>query len=137
MWKGKVSQKTLFNWIKLRKETGGFEIKERPKVRSTPCLRKECRVIYLETHPDHFLIVIGGAVRVTAASVFNALRKFGITRKRNDPLQRARRDLGADISNSIEKLENDDLGYLDESGRVHFRDRQGWRPRNTWFHASG
>ena len=27
----KVSQKTLFNWIKLRKETGGFEIKNAPK----------------------------------------------------------------------------------------------------------
>jgi transposase len=94
-----VSQKTLFNWIKLRKETGAFEIKGRPKVRSTRKLTRESLLTYLEAHPDHFLKEIGGAFGVTAVSVFNALRKFGITRKKNDPLQRARREQKAEILN--------------------------------------
>jgi len=93
----KISLKTLFNWIKLRKETGGIEIKERPKVRSTRKLTREALVLYLETHPDHFLKEIGAAFGVATVSVFNALHKFGITRKKTHPLQRARREQKAEI----------------------------------------
>ncbi len=93
----KISPKTLFNWIKLRKETGGLEIKERPKVRSTRKLTKDGLLAYLNEHPDHYLKEIGASFGVTAASVFSALRKFGITRKKNHPLQRARREQKAGI----------------------------------------
>ena len=88
----KISRKTLYNWIKLREETGALQMKERPQVRSSRKLTKEALLAYLEKNPDHYLKEIGAAFGVRASSVFNALRKFGITRKKNDTLQRARRE---------------------------------------------
>ena len=83
-----ISRKTLFNWIKLKERTGKLDIKERPQVRSTRKLHKEDLLRYLEKHPDHYNREIGEAFGVKASSVFSALRKFGITRKKT-PSKRA------------------------------------------------
>jgi len=87
-----ISRKTLYNWIKLRQETGELKMKDRPLVRSSRKLTKERLLAYLEKHPDHYLKEIGAAFKVAGSSVFNALRKFGITRKKNDYVQRTRRE---------------------------------------------
>lgn len=92
-----ISPKTLFNWIKLRKETGDVQIKERPKVKSHRKLTRENLMLHLEKHSDHYLIEIAEALGVKAPSVSAALKKFGISRKKNDPLLRARREKKAAI----------------------------------------
>jgi transposase len=86
----KISSKTLFNWIKLRRETGDFHIKERPKVRSSRKLTAEALSSYLEQNPDSYLKEIGKSFGVSDTAVFKALEKFGITRKKNTPILRAR-----------------------------------------------
>ncbi len=93
-----ISAKTLFNWIKRRKETGDVQIKERPKVRSHRKLSRENLLAHLERHPDHYLTEIAKALGVKAPSVFVALKKFGISRKKNDPILRARRGKEARVS---------------------------------------
>ena len=87
-----ISLKTLFNWIKLRERTGDVKCKVYPKVRSNRKLHKEELLAYLEKYPDHYNHEIASAFGVKASSVFTALRKFGITRKKNDTLQRKRRE---------------------------------------------
>lgn len=82
----KISRKTLYNWTRLRQETGELKMKERPQVRSTRKLTKEGLLDYLKKHPDHYLREIAAAFQVKAPSVFNALKKFGITRKKNNAL---------------------------------------------------
>ena len=93
-----ISLKTLFNWIKLRKETGSLDIKERPTVRSHRRLTRENLVAYLDKHSDHYLKEIAEAFGVKAPSVFAALKKFGISRKKNDLILRARREKEARLS---------------------------------------
>lgn len=92
-----ISRRTLYAWIKLREATGGLEIKERPKIRSTRKLTPEGLSDYVQKHPDHFLREIAEAFGVAQSSVFAALRKFGITRKKNHTLQRTRREQKARI----------------------------------------
>ena len=92
-----ISRRTLYSWIKLREETGDIQIKERPKVRSTRKLTKDALLAYVDKHSDHFLREIAQSFGVAQSSVFAALRKFGITRKKNDALLRARREQKARI----------------------------------------
>jgi len=92
-----ISPKTLFNWIKRRKETGDVQIQERSKVRSHRKLTRENLLAHLEKHPDHYLTEIAKALGVKAPSVFNAMKKFGISRKKNDPILRARREKEAEV----------------------------------------
>ena len=87
-----ISLKTLFNWIKLRSVTGDIQIKPRPLIRSTRKLHEKDLLAYLEKYPDHYNKEIAEAFGVKASSVFGALKKFGITRKKNNTLQRARRE---------------------------------------------
>jgi len=87
-----VSSKTIYNWIKLRKETGELRCKLPPTVRSTRKLTPENLTEYLEKHPDHYLREIAEAFGVKQQSVDDALKKFRITRKKNHALQRARRE---------------------------------------------
>lgn len=94
-----ISAKTLFNWIKLRERTGDVQMKPRPSIRSTRKLHEKDLLEYLKKHPDHYNREIAEAFGVKASSVFVALRKFGITRKKNDTLQRARREKKEKILN--------------------------------------
>ncbi len=61
-------------------------------MRSHRKLTRETLVAHLEKHSDHYLKEIAEALGVKAPSVFVALKKFGISRKKNDPILRARRE---------------------------------------------
>ena len=87
----KISTKTLYNWEKLLKQTGGLECKKLPSVRSTRKITPEKLLAYLEKYPDHYLTEIAKAFGVKASSVGAAMKKFGISRKKNDSILRARR----------------------------------------------
>jgi len=93
-----ISTRTLYNWCKRRKETGDIGCILPPKVRSHRKLTRENLLAHLEKHPDHYLTEIAEALGVKAPSVFAALKKFGISRKKNDPLLRARRAKEAKLS---------------------------------------
>jgi len=85
-----ISLKTLFNWIKLRKSTGNLEMQSRSAIRSHRKLHEDDLKGYIEKHPDHYLTEIAAAFDVKSSSVFMALKKFGITRKKNTMLHRKR-----------------------------------------------
>ena len=93
-----ISTRTLYNWCKRFSETGDIEIKERPKVRSHRKLTPELLSRYLKAHPDAYLKEIGKAFGVSDVAVHKALQKFGMSRKKNDPLYRARREKEARVS---------------------------------------
>lgn len=82
-----ITRRTLYNWLELREENGDFSLQDRPKVRSSRKITKEKLEAYIEAHPDHFLREIAQEFKVSVSSVFNALKKFRITRKKNDPLR--------------------------------------------------
>lgn len=88
----KVSTRTLYNWDKRRQETGDYACKLPPKERSHRKLTQEKLLNYLASHPDHYLHEIADAFSVKPQSVWSALKKFGISRKKNDPIFRARRE---------------------------------------------
>ncbi len=93
-----IASRTLYNWCKRRQETGNVGCKKLPSVRSTRKITKEKLLAHLSEHPDHYLKEIAAAFDVKAQSVFVALKKFGISRKKNDPLLRARREKEARVS---------------------------------------
>jgi transposase len=86
-----ISTRTLYNWTKRRLDTGDSHCKTLPLVRSTRKLTPEKLLAYVSQHPDHYLKEIAEAFGVKPQSVASALMKFGISRKKNNPLLRARR----------------------------------------------
>lgn len=84
----KISLRTLCNWSRLRRETGRLECKKLPEERVYRKMSKEGITSYLASHPDAFLREISDHFGVTPQSVFAALKKFGITRKKNDSIRR-------------------------------------------------
>jgi transposase len=93
-----ISLRAMSQWIRLRKETGDFSLKERPKTRKARKIDKEALKAYIEKHPDHYLWEIGEYFQAAASSVFNALKRLGIHRKKNYPLQREMRRKKTEIS---------------------------------------
>ena len=82
-----ITRRTLYNWLELREEKGDFSLQDRPKVRSSRKLTKEKLEAHLEAHPDHFLREIAAAFNVSIMGIFSALKKFGITRKKNHAIR--------------------------------------------------
>ncbi|MCR9183737.1 MAG: transposase [Flavobacteriaceae bacterium] len=93
-----ISTRTLYNWCKRRIETGDLHIRSRPTIRSHRKLTPEILSQYLEKHPDAYLKEIGEALGVSGTAVFKAFKKFGISRKKNDPIFRARREKETKVS---------------------------------------
>jgi len=92
-----ISTRTLYNWCKRLKETGKIGCTLPSKVRSHRKLTRENLLAHLQQHPDHYLTEIAEALGVKAPSVSAALKKFGISRKKNDALLRARREKKARV----------------------------------------
>ena len=71
---------TLYRWIKLKKETGHLQVRQRTVFRKT--IENEKLKVYIEEHPDAFLWEIAQHFSVTVQSIFYALRRLKITRKK-------------------------------------------------------
>lgn len=84
-----IARKTLCNWLKLHRDTGDVSLRPRPAERSTRKLTPQALKAYFEEHPDHFLREAKDHFNVHPSAIAQACRKFGITRKKNVPLQRA------------------------------------------------
>ena len=76
-----VGTTTIKEWKKLRTETGALE--KRPLDRKPPKLCPDRLAAYITEHPDSFLEEIAEVFGCTAQAVFYALRRNGITRKKN------------------------------------------------------
>ena len=84
-----VCKRTIFHWIKLKKETGSLvkaPVKQQPKK-----LIPDELLAYVEKHPDAYLHEIGTHFQCCAAAVFRALKKLKITYKKSSTIQRAKR----------------------------------------------
>lgn len=87
----KISLKTLVNWIRLRRDTGDYSLKERPSTRQHRKIDAEALKAYIQKHPDHFLWEIGEYFGAKASSVYVACQRLGLTRKKNPSIQRKKR----------------------------------------------
>ena len=76
-----VGTTTIKEWKKLRKETSS--LKKRPLVRKSPKLCPDRLAAYINEHPDSFLEEIAKVFGCTPQAVFYALKRNGITRKKN------------------------------------------------------
>ena len=84
-----VGERTIFYWIKLKKETGSLvkaPVKQSPKK-----LIPDELLAHVDKHPDAYLHEIGTHFQCCAAAVFRALRKLNITYKKSSTIQRAQR----------------------------------------------
>ena len=71
-----VGERTIFYWIKLKKETGSLvkaPVKQHPKK-----LVPEELLAYVEAHPDAYLREIGARFKCCVAAVFKALKKLKV-----------------------------------------------------------
>lgn len=93
-----ISRNTLYNWTKRRDETGSLSCKRLPTVRPHRKLTRDKLLAYITKHSDHYLYEIASFFNVSAPAVQKAFKKFGISRKKNDPVLRARRAKEASIS---------------------------------------
>lgn len=81
----KVGTTTLQSWKSQLKETGGLEPKKRKETwrKIEPSRLKE----YVAQHPDAYLKEIAEEFGCTDVAILVALRRLGITRKKNDTVQ--------------------------------------------------
>lgn len=85
-----VCRQTIYNWISLR-ESGDYSPPARPKRHKPSKLDSETFVTYVNANPDAYQYEIAEHFGVTQGAVFYALKRCGITRKKNTYVQRARR----------------------------------------------
>lgn len=85
-----IGLKTLSNWICLRKK-GNYSRRSSPNNRNCPKLDKELVLSYISSNPDAYLIEISEHFDVSISGAHYALKRFGITRKKNDSLRGTRR----------------------------------------------
>lgn len=93
----KVSFKSIYNWIKQKKEQGTLR-PNKPSPSRHRKIDKEKLKKYVQEHPDHYLREIGAVFGVSSAAIFKALKAMKITFKKNSTLQRKRRESAARFS---------------------------------------
>ena len=76
-----VGTTTIKGWKKLLKETGGLD--KRPLNRKHKKIDPVLLKAYVDEHPDSYLREIAELFQCSEVSVFTALRRHKITRKKN------------------------------------------------------
>ena len=84
-----VSVSTIQGWEKLQRETGKLD--KKPLERKWRKVDPEKLRAHVGSHPDEFLEEIALAFECSAEAIRLALKKHGITRKKNDKVQRTQR----------------------------------------------
>ena len=77
-----ISRSALTQWLKLRRETGTFELKARPIRQRNRKIGETALKTYLEEHPDAYLREIAEEFDVSMSAISQACRRYGITRKK-------------------------------------------------------
>ena len=85
----KVTMRTLFNWSKLRKETGNLSFKIVP--RSPHKLKDEDLLEYIKKNPDAYLREIAAYFNCGKTTVYDALNRLDVRYKKTKDISRKRR----------------------------------------------
>lgn len=93
-----ISPRSIGRWIRLERETGYYDLKDRPEERKARKIPAEELKAYIQKHPDHFLWEIAEHFQAKISSVFMACQKLKIVRKKNHALQRKRRTTKTRVS---------------------------------------
>ena len=76
-----IGETTIKRWKKLKKETGSLE--KRPLNRTFKKLDPEKLIAFLEENPDAYQREVAEHFGVVQNSIFEALKRLGISRKKN------------------------------------------------------
>jgi transposase len=87
----KVSFKSVYNWIKQKREKGSLK-PNKPSPTRLRKINKEDLKKYVQEHPDHYLREIAVFFNVSSGAIFKALKSMKVTFKKNSTLQRKRRE---------------------------------------------
>lgn len=93
----KVSFKSVYNWIKQKREKGSLK-PNKPSPTRRRKINKEDLKKYVQEHPDHYLREIARVFEVSNGAIFKALKGMKITFKKNSTLQRKRRESAQRVS---------------------------------------
>jgi transposase len=91
----KISPKTVWNWVKQRKNTGS--LKPKKPERKARKLNKEDLLQYVKERPDAYLREIGEHFGCVISAVHQRLKRFGITYKKTVVIQRKKREAASRI----------------------------------------
>lgn len=98
----KVSFKSVYNWMKQKREKGTLLPNEPSPTRRRKIDKEKLRK-YVQEHPDHYLREIAVAFDVSSGAIFKALKTMKITFKKNSTLQRKRRESAERVSRKNKK----------------------------------
>jgi transposase len=86
-----VGLKTFARWRVLEK-AGDFRLRPCPPRKRSHKIDGDALCAYVRQHPDSYLREIAAHFNVSDVGIIKALRRLGISRKKNQPVSRARRD---------------------------------------------
>lgn len=78
-----ISRNTLYLWIKLKEQTGSLN--HRVKGQNACKLDNQKLAEYVTQHPDAYLHEIAQHFNCAKSTIFYALKRIGITRKKRPP----------------------------------------------------
>jgi len=97
-----VSFKSVYNWIKQKREKGSLK-PNKPSSTRRRKINKEDLKKYVQEHPDHYLREIAVVFNVSSGAIFKALKNMQITLKKNSTLQRKRGEAAQRVSRKNKK----------------------------------
>jgi transposase len=77
-----ISNKTIYNWISLKKETGSLALRRSNPYKPSKFEEQKLKD-YVVSHSDAYLDEIAGVFKGSASGVYRALKRFKITRKKS------------------------------------------------------
>jgi transposase len=92
-----VSFKSIYNWMRQKKEQGTLKPNKPSPTRRRKIDKEKLRQ-YVQEHPDHYLREIAVVFDVSSGAIFKALKVMKITFKKNSTLQRKRREAAQRVS---------------------------------------
>jgi len=98
----KVSFKSVYTWIKQKREKGSLK-PNKPSPTRRRKINKEDLKKYVQEHPDHYLREIAVVFNVSSGAIFKALKSMKVTFKKNSTLQRKRRESAERVSRKNKK----------------------------------
>lgn len=77
-----LSNKTIYNWISLKKETGSLALRRAKHYKTSKFEEHKLRD-YVVSHSDDYLEEIAAVFKGSASGVYRALKRLKITRKKS------------------------------------------------------
>lgn len=121
-WK-QVSFKSVYNWIKQKREKGSLK-PNKPSSTRRRKINKEDLKKYVQEHPDHYLREIAVVFNVSSGAIFKALKNMQITLKKTLLYKEREEKRRKEFQEKIKSIAKDRLVFIDESGIDIFLSRK-------------